>query len=458
MASVAVEYSSRTPCDPCWARHHRGTRPLALKLLLWTMLAFLAACIALPQTVHGDVEVILTDGRQIRAQALGLETDHQRLALRIEAARIQITRFVPWDKIASINLGHQKIELTQLQAHLAPLVAASADSEPASRTIGPEIPNHPADDPAEMAPPPQLVPALGSDLDPPAEVPYRMESVPLDAVVIGVRCDPLSAYADDLRSLYPYGIPLSETSFALDLMRAATARRVLGDCPSGPASLPPLPPVPAGFAAVRPPEALKSIVVHASPVSTHGNVDWDALAVQIRGLDLAGAPVPIRGTLSAVLWGQTQELVPTFGERVIAQPDRRKQLATWTASISGAESPRDYPAGPARAETAIVTHGGPDGVRLLLPLPRPFPEHELRIAPLADLHVQLTVPGIGTLEAAHPDVPLQQASAFRDRLLVETRSRFLGGERTADSRIPVGPLLESHTSLRPQRRVFTVQP
>jgi hypothetical protein len=209
---------------------------------------------------------------------------------------------------------------------------------------------------------------------------------------------------------------------------------------------------------VRTPAALSSIIVDAHPASTHGNVDWDALAVEIRGLDRSGAPVPIRGTATATLWGQTRELVATFGERVISQPDRVKRLATWTAAIDGADPCLHVPAGSARGEAAFVTHSSPAAVRLLLPLPRPLPDHDLRLAPLGDLHLQLAAPGIGTFEATSPDISLQQASALRDRLLVETRSRFSSHERTSDSRLPLGPVFESHTTLRPYRRVFAVQP
>jgi hypothetical protein len=70
----------------------------------------------------------------------------------------------------------------------------------------------------------------------------------------------------------------------------------------------------------------------------------------------------------------------------------------------------------------------------------------------------LIAPGIGTFEATRPDVPLQQVSALRDRHLVETRSRFSSGVKTSDSRMPAGLVFELHTTLRPNRRVFAVQP
>jgi hypothetical protein len=200
------------------------------------------------------------------------------------------------------------------------------------------------------------------------------------------------------------------------------------------------------------------IAVDATPVSSRGYADWDALAVEIRGFDRLGAAVPVRGTLYASLWGQSRKLVASFYNRVVANDHQIRQIASWSQHIDGAGR-NLTPASETISSTAVtVTHSCLESVSLVLPLPRPLPDHDLRLAPLGDLHVELVVPGTGTFDAIRADIPLQQTSVLRERLLVETRSRFLPHERTVDSRLPLGPTLETQTTLRPNHRVLAVQP
>src|SRR5262249_22633463 len=138
-------------------------------------------------------------------------------------------------------------------------------------------------------------------------------------------------------------------------------------------------------------------------------------------------------------------------------PDRIKQLATWSRVLDGPARP-DIDTSNSAAGHLLAAPDAPLAIRMLLPLPRPLPDHDLRITPLGDLHVQLLAPGIGTFEATRPDVILARSSAFGNRLLLDTRSRFLSHEKTADSRLPVGPLFQVPTTLRPNPRVFTIQP
>lgn len=268
--------------------------------------------------------------------------------------------------------------------------------------------------------------------------------LPSRGVVIGVADDPLSAYADRIGPAFPAGVPVSEAGFALGLMRAARAQQVLGGGPLLP-SVPdetPLPWAPPPESSLPLPEprlpspTLRAISAVAAPISTRGNVDWDGLAVTLRGMDEFGRPAPLRGTFRLTLWGQSQQVVRPFGEHAVGVPDRVVRLATWTRALDG------------NVPEATFT----------VPLPDPLPDHDATRAPYGQLHVDLSAPGRGMFTATDPLVPLAQIDPVRDRHFVETGSRFRPDERTAGRPNRTGPRFFSPNAIRPDGRVLSVQP
>ena len=254
-----------------------------------------------------------------------------------------------------------------------------------------------------------------------------MMGLPPESVVIGIREDPLNAYADALARFFPHGVPISEAGFALHVLRGRKIDEMLYDdkrfVPPRPPGAPSDIPSPAEAAA-----PIRTIAVHATPVSSHGKTDWDALAVDVQAFDHIGRVVPVRGTALLTLWGLVRQPTRTrLFEPFVADPTRVRRLATWTRTIStfGADS------------------------RFMVPLPSPTPEHRPGVFPLGELHLRLLIPGSGTFETTQRDVLLSHRSTLRDRLREETGSRFFAVEGTSDRRRTSFRLLRDQTFWRP---------
>jgi len=191
----------------------------------------------------------------------------------------------------------------------------------------------------------------------------------------------------------------------------------------------------------------------------HGQADWDALLVDVRGFDGAGRPVTIDGTLSTTLWGESQRLVRAFGNRFGVRRGRVRQVAMWTRAVrSGTRIASAYAANAAagRIATGAIVNGA-GFRRFLLPLPRPLPEHDPRTGAIGSLHVRLAVPGQGVFETTREGVLLKQISPLRDRALMQTGSRFLATESTYGNR-RVGPVMSFSSSSRPNGGLLPIQP
>ncbi len=301
--------------------------------------------------------------------------------------------------------------------------------------------------------------------DPHHEIPYgvQIHDVPPGALlapplpvygrVIGVRDDPLDAYRDLADVAYPFGVPTREAPYALELLREQRAQRLLYQPPPfvpidvpdgglGPAkpfapAPDPVPPTPAFGGSIR------SLRLEAFPSASRGNADWDSVLVELQAVDSRGHAVPIIGTLTATLFGQEQELILAHGEQFFRQVGEVRQLATWTRHVTASS-----PGGP----------GAEHLVRLELPLPGPLPDHRLDVAPWGELTASVLVPGQGVFAASCAGVPLRQVSGPRDQNLVETGSRFFSREPTSDRRMPSGLRGQLRSNLRPDSRIFAVDP
>ena len=185
------------------------------------------------------------------------------------------------------------------------------------------------------------------------------------------------------------------------------------------------------------PLPLSQLLVSAEPISTRGRMDWDSLRLQLRGVDIKGETVPLFGTLKVNLWGQRrvspesnfvrQPFVTdaNYGSRFLAgssnssayqhpyvtAPNPVVELASWTQAIND-EQQEDL---------------------LVLPLPSPLPEHDVRVGSIGEVSVELLMPGVGVFAASAPDVVLSHQSALRRARLDRDGSRFFPNESTTDS-------------------------
>lgn len=271
--------------------------------------------------------------------------------------------------------------------------------------------------------------------------------LPPRGVVVMVQPDPLSAYSDRIGQVYPNGVPATERGFALELMRSDRAQLILGTPQFGYPTVPAegVIPAPPNAVPALPNSTVRKIAVRAEPTSTHGNADWDALTVDVTGFDDAGVVVPLDGTFQATLWGQKIEIVPSYGQNVVAKPLALRQIGTWTRALRGPLGANSIPL--------------PDGsYRVTLPLSNPLPEHNFTLAPFGELNVRLLAPSRGVFSASVANLPLRKSSLIREQQLLDTGSAFFPEEVTRGNRSvnTLRPQLQSE--LRPDSRVFAVQP
>lgn len=271
----------------------------------------------------------------------------------------------------------------------------------------------------------------------------RMQGIPTESKVIGLRDDPLSAYAAGVARHFPNGVPLGETGYARHLLRAEAAARVFprenwpGD--TGPSLIPTAPPAPSGRdeGNSRP---IQQVWVEAFPVATQGTLDRDSLAIQVLAFDANGAPVSIRGTLHATLWGQNQKLIRDYGDHLVGVPGHIEKIGEWTQAVNWHAEERTP-------------------LRVVVALPATLPEHDARRFPLADLSIELLIPGRGVYSATRSNVALVAGSQLRDRLQQQTGSRYFPQETTSARQTGTDDVeLRQSSSIRPDSRVFTVQP
>jgi len=275
--------------------------------------------------------------------------------------------------------------------------------------------------------------------------------------VIGVRDDPLSAYRDLADVAYPHGIPVNEAPFALELLREQRAQQLLYSPPpiaapidaGSPASAPPADYVPPATVPIPPAPALgetiKSLLLDAFPSASRGNADWDVLVVELQAVDAAGRAVPFHGTLSATLYGREQEFVVARGQQFLRRLGAVRQIANWTRQVDA-------------ASTRVRVGSAQPVARFELPLSRPIPDHDLSIAAGGELTAHVLVPGRGIFTASRSDIPLRRVSEVRDQNLIERGSRFLPHEPTAGRRQPTPFRAQLRSSLRPNSRIFAVDP
>lgn len=209
-------------------------------------------------------------------------------------------------------------------------------------------------------------------------------------------------------------------------------------------------------------QTVARIEVQAEPLSTQRKMEWDALRLSLWGVDSHGDDAPLFGTLRVTLWGLRQEPARLdqnqFGPLYGPVPRGIEKLATWTRPV---DSEIVRPANATTVEGAVpsAVSARPNDARsasiVTLPLPRPLPEHDSRLAAVGEVSVELLMPGVGVFEAAAA-VSLSHESPLRQYRLMRDGTRFFKGETTSDSQQPFGDI--TNRALWPERRVLTIQP
>jgi hypothetical protein len=373
---------------------------------------FLAVIGASPAAQAG-LALQLTDGSRVSVGELAAVTD-SAVTVAAVAPGVRIERTLPWHRIAAATVDGEPYSPDELRLALG-LAAGNREQRTASGLTS--APLMPITAPAAIFgfAPPLAVRACG--LCSPFPVPCSPLPLPTYSRVIGVRPDPLAAYADLIPAIYPNGIPSTEMPFALALLRERRRVEAIGPfiAPGpwlGPGAMPgpsigpaPLAPSSSDDLPLPVPGGLSQIEARVVPLRAGGGADVNALAVELVGFDAGGNTLPVEGTAQAFLYAGRQDLVRAFDNVYVPRPEGLIRLAEWTR-----------PAEPGR--------------RLLLRLPEPLPDHNPHVSANGTLRVRLSVPGQGVFETLAELVPLRPASPLRDVLRAETGSRFLPDERT----------------------------
>lgn len=460
----------------------RHCNPLTFCLTQFSsILIVCSAFLIAAEPATAQVKLTLEDGKVIHADTIGGKTSPLRIELCVQTDRIRITRLIRWNRITAARVLGQEFTTAELIAKYAgPGVHSRPKNQPAllaALQSQDDIPKK-ADPFATPAKEPTSTDRRVEILTPPSastetiregaccvlprpepirhghlcatcqiHVPCgicrlpvpRTVGLPIEYVDVGVRDDPLNAYADLVKQYYPNGVPLYEAGFALSLMRAARADQVFRIAGDKPENLPPIPPareplqnVPAGN------ETVQRIEISARPISARGKTDWDSLEVSLVAIDDSGHPTSIRGTVYLTLWGQRQELIHSLGNEFVARRGSIKKVASWTRFVNSLGDVRP--------------------TRLVVAFPQPIPDHDTRIAALGELHAKLVAGGDGVFETTQRDVVLRRVSGLRNQNLVETGSRFFPQEGTSGGRRNSGYYFHGTTSLRPRGGIFTIKP
>ncbi len=188
------------------------------------------------------------------------------------------------------------------------------------------------------------------------------------------------------------------------------------------------------------PSQATELVVWARPFNRSGLADWDSLELFVQGRTASGQPCPVRGSLRCTLWGRRQAVVSAFGDTWIEDAREIALMGRWSQFV----------------ETFETDASGIQ--RIVLPLDPRIPDHDLTWSAYGLLAVEIDIPGQGRLATSTEPIPLRQLGPIRGRSIQEFGSSFLPHQSTSGNVRAIGAWPQSLSGLRPDRRLFSVQP
>ena len=378
--------------------------------MLWIRIATLSVCslVMLPGIACSDDKVIveLRSGRRLRASSIEMAPhDSSRLLLAASGESILVRREVAWSRVRRIGASRATLDALTIPGHVE--VAATEDRAKSARELTLTLSASDAERAAMLNAFVRERPRLSSWMATPPDG--------LDFVV-----PPSPIWIDEITSA--------------------------GDCWSSVRAAPgvvvgvrDLSPTVAFTSMMTLPQATE-LVVWARPFNRSGLADWDSLELIVQGRTASGQSCPVRGSLRCTLWGRHQAVVSAFGDTWIEDAREIALMGQWSQFIEAFEANES------------------GAQRIVLPLGPRVPDHDLTWSAFGLLAVEIDIPGQGRLATSTEPIPLRQLGPIRGRSIQEFGTSFVPHQSTSGNVRAIGAWPQSLSGLRPDRRLFSVQP
>jgi len=376
----------------------------------WFRVIALCVCtVALaPFVVWGDDEMIveLQSGRRLRASAVKVDSqDPSRLVLEVSGESILIRRAVAWNRVLRIEASRSQLEAISAPNHVE--IVAREDRPSRTRELTLTLSSSNDERSAAMSEFVGKRPRMRSQLPPLSDTPSFVSL-------------PLQSWRDEFapNGLY-WSCALSSPGVVVGV-RDVSPEEMMSSM-------------------LMPPQPTE-LVVWARPFNRFGLADWDSLELFVQGRTASGQPCPVRGSLRSTLWGRRQAVVSSYGDMSLEEPREIALVGQWSQFVETFE-----------ADTSGVQ-------RIVLPLDPRIPDHDLTWSTYGLLAVEIDIPGQGRLATSTEPIALRQRGPIRGRSVAEFGSSFLPNQSTSGNVRAIGAWPQSLSGLRPDRRLFSVQP
>lgn len=352
------------------------------------------------------VLVELQTGQRLRATSLHVDPqDSNRLSLVIAGNSIQIRRDIAWNRIVRIEAAQSMLGTLTIPEHIE---AVSTEDQ--------------------MTPIRELSITSSTSAD---------EQIKAVKAFVGERSGVMSRFAL-VPVLNDFPVP-ADCDCSDETIQSGHCGEPVSYAPGVVIGIRGLSSFEAAPIEMLPPQA-SELVAEARSFNRSGLADWDSLELLVQGRTTSGQPCPVRGLLRCSLWGRRQAIVSTYGGGGMAEPREIALLGQWSQPIEAYE-----------ADQAGVQ-------RVVLPLGPRLPDLDLNWSDYGLLAVEIDIPGQGRLATSTEPIQLRQLGPIRARSVQEFGTPFLPHQSTSGNVRAIGLWPQSLSSLRPDRRLFSVQP
>ena len=356
----------------------------------------------------GDEAIVdLHSARRLRASSISVAPqDASRLVLELKGESILVRRTVEWNRVRRIEASRSQLDAITIPNQVEIVVRESQVLPVRELTLTPSSDGNRSAAISEF---------VGNRLQIRNQLPSLSDSLGF--------VPPLRVFRD--RSVENAHVDLCENCTPIPFGVVVGVRDVSHGERMSPVLMAPQP---------------TELVVSARPFNRSGLADWNSLELFVQGRTASGQPCPVRGSLRCTLWGRRQAVVSSYGDMSLEEPREIAILGQWSQFVESFEA----------NESGVQ--------RIVLPLDPRIPDHDLSWSAKGLLAVEIDIPGQGRLTAAIEPIPLRQQGTIRGGSIEQFGSSFLPNQSTSGNVRAIGAWPQSLSGLRPDRRLFSVQP